>query len=108
MTKFVQLEKLTWDIFNKNGEYYDFTITQINTDGSFNGIFASAKMEGVYSEESGKITFKYSPFVEFTGYVFTDKTNPNMFTMAGTYKESLALIVPGTRNAGAFFAQINF
>ncbi|WP_440606768.1 hypothetical protein [Bacillus sp. 22475] len=63
-----------------------------------------------YSEKSGKITFESGHLelkFEFTGYVFTDDTNPNMFTMAGIYKGGLLPPVPGVGNERSFFAQIN-
>ncbi|HDR7799654.1 TPA: hypothetical protein QCY03_003452 [Bacillus tropicus] len=111
MIKIDQLVNLTWDIFNMSGDYHDFKILQLNTDGSFTGNFSGHDVNGLYIENTGKITFEYGNLVfskfEFNGYIFIDSTNSAMFTMAGLYKRESFQIAPKVGNQNAFFAQIN-
>ncbi|MEB9410545.1 hypothetical protein P4J00_23805 [Bacillus cereus] len=109
MIKIDHLVNQTLEIFNTDGVYSDFQFTQINADGSFTGNLQNEVINGTFDSNSGKITFGHKAIIavvgarKYTGFIFTDKHNPSLFTMAGTVSSGTAL----TRLfSGGFFAQI--
>nr|WP_176398028.1 hypothetical protein [Bacillus cereus] len=99
----------TWDIFNENGLYKDFIIQTINDDGSFTGKLLSGDIHGVFNDITGEVTFSYAQRMSnyYKGYIFTDKNNPALFTMAGTWEDIIFSPVGGSGGPkGGFFAQI--